>query len=217
MTTQAITPVASLPARGDTSGAFQPGTAGVRMTVALQRGGSGKYSLIRMYDGGLWGPASPKASLSLDEAGPEGNLGSLTLVVEDKEDWFHVLALPGTSPVDAWLHGNAAPVGTPGTGGGGGGGGGPIPLVLDGPIDTLVLNVKQRAQVAKLLTTRKLRVGLGALDPGMGGGSGGPGGPYCEIGDDGALRAPAIILKAPGGSEFALVVGDDGALSTRGL
>lgn len=112
-------------------------------------------------------------------------------------------------------------------------------MVLDGDIDTVVLRVKENAELERTLLVRRLEVGAPGGDPYGSGGyaSGGyPSGGYSSYGsspgrgasidEDGVVRTDAwavigdsdkgLVLRSPEGKYFGFTVGDGGRLSTTG-
>ena len=111
--------------------------------------------------------------------------------------------------------------------------------VLDGDIDTIVLRVKENAEVERTLLVRRLEVGATSGDPYGSGGSpsgGYPSGGYpsssspppqgASIDEQGVIRtggwivindnAKGLVLRSPEGKYFGFTVGEDGRLSSPG-
>lgn len=102
-------------------------------------------------------------------------------------------------------------------------------MELDGDIDTVVLRVKENAEVERVLLVGRLEVG----DAGTPYGSGGyPSGGYppdragASIGEDGTLRTggwavvgdsdKGLVLRSPEGKYFSFTVDEDGRLASPG-
>lgn len=200
-----IPTLTSTPARGDATGAFLPDGPRLRVLIALRgTDGGGRYNVLRMYEGGVW---LPVATINLDSS--SGRTAQVVeLDVGDDGEAYVVVTDASAAPVEVWMHCPVRPR-APGDLGDLGGG------VFDGAPDTTVLDVRQRAQVRKLLSARRLAVGAGAVDLGGSGGSGGPARPYLTVDEDGTLTPAALVLRSPNGTRFEVVVGDDGALSSR--
>ena len=107
-------------------------------------------------------------------------------------------------------------------------------MVLDGDVDTVVLRVRENAEMERLLLVRRLEVGAVGDDPY---GSGGyPSGGYpsngiapgrgASIDEDGVVRTDAwavigdtdkgLVLRSPEGRYFGFTVGEDGQLVSPG-
>lgn len=107
-------------------------------------------------------------------------------------------------------------------------------VVLDGDVDTVVLRVKESAEVERLLLVRRLEVGGSGGDPY---GSGGyPSGGYpsdaglpvagASIDEGGTIRTGSwlvvgdsdkgLVLRSPEGRYFGFTVADDGRLDPQG-
>lgn len=102
-------------------------------------------------------------------------------------------------------------------------------MVLDGDVDTVVLRVKENAEVERLLLVRRLEVGASGGDPYGSGGApsdGSPVGAGASIDEDGTIRTArwvvvgdtdkGLVLRSPEGSFFGFTVDDQGRLSTTG-
>ena len=102
-------------------------------------------------------------------------------------------------------------------------------MVLDGDVDTVVLRVKENAEVERVLLVGRLEVG----DAGSPYGSGGyPSGGYppdragATIDEDGTLRTggwavvgdtdKGLVLRSPEGKYFGFTVDEDGRLASPG-
>ncbi len=102
-------------------------------------------------------------------------------------------------------------------------------MVLDGDVDTVVLRVKENAEVERVLLVGRLEVG----DAGTPYGSGGyPSGGYppdragASIDEDGTLRTggwavvgdtdKGLVLRSPEGKYFGFTVDEDGRLASPG-
>ena len=107
-------------------------------------------------------------------------------------------------------------------------------MVLDGDVDTVVLRVRENAEMERLLLVRRLEVGAIGGDPY---GSGGyPSGGYpstgsapgrgASIDEDGVIRTDAwavigdtdkgLVLRSPEGRYFGFTVDEDGQLVSPG-
>jgi len=107
-------------------------------------------------------------------------------------------------------------------------------MVLDGDVDTVVLRVRENAEMERLLLVRRLEVGVVGGDPY---GSGGyPSGGYpsngsapgrgASIDEDGVVRTDAwavigdtskgLVLRSPEGRYFGFTVDEDGQLVSPG-
>lgn len=107
-------------------------------------------------------------------------------------------------------------------------------MVLDGDVDTVVLRIKENAEVERLLLVRRLEVGGAGGSPY---GSGGyPSGGYpsnasapgagASIDEEGTIRTgrwvvvgdsdKGLVLRSPEGRYFGFTVDDEGRLDTTG-
>ena len=105
---------------------------------------------------------------------------------------------------------------------------------LDGDIDTVVLRVKENAEVERTLLVRRFEVGRPSADPYGSGGypsggypsNGSPPSRGASIDEDGTFRtsgwvvindsAKGLVLRSPEGKHFGFTVGEDGRLSSPG-
>jgi len=107
-------------------------------------------------------------------------------------------------------------------------------MVLDGDVDTIVLRVKENAEVERILLVRRLEIGRATGDPYGSGGyptggypsNGSPPGRGASIDEDGAIRTHAwvvigdtdkgLVLRSPEGRYFGFTVGEDGQIVSPG-
>ena len=102
-------------------------------------------------------------------------------------------------------------------------------MEFDGDVDTVVLRVKENAEVERILLVRRLEVGADGGDPYGSGGcpsDGGVSGPPASIDDQGVIRthgwavvgnsAQGLVLRSPEGKHFSFTVDDDGHLKSPG-
>lgn len=107
-------------------------------------------------------------------------------------------------------------------------------MVLDGDVDTVVLRVRENAEVERVLLVRRLEVGASGGDPYGSGGyptggypsNGSPPGRGATIDEDGVLRTDGwavigdtdkgLVLRSPEGKYFGFTVDDDGQLVSPG-
>jgi len=107
-------------------------------------------------------------------------------------------------------------------------------MVLDGDVDTVVLRVKENAEVERVLLVRRLEVGTTGGDPYGSGGyptggypsNGSPPARGASIDEDGVVRTDAwavigdtdkgLVLRSPEGRYFGFTVGEDGSLASPG-
>ena len=102
-------------------------------------------------------------------------------------------------------------------------------MVLDGAVDTVVLRVKENAEVERVLIVRRLEVGAGGDAPYGSGGSGffsSPPPHGASIDQDGTLRTGGwavigdsergLVLRSPEGRFFGFTVDEDGRLVSPG-
>ncbi len=107
-------------------------------------------------------------------------------------------------------------------------------MVLDGDVDTVVLRVKENAEIERVLLVRRLEVGAAGGDPYGSGGQ--PSGGYpsngrppargASIDEDGTLRTggwavigdtdKGLVLRSPEGRYFGFTVDDEGRLVSPG-
>ncbi len=107
-------------------------------------------------------------------------------------------------------------------------------MVLDGDVDTVVLRVKENAEVERILLVRRLEIGKATGAPYGSGGyptggypsNGSPPGRGASIDEDGVVRTHAwavigdtdkgLVLRSPEGRFFGFTVGEDGSLVSPG-
>ena len=107
-------------------------------------------------------------------------------------------------------------------------------MVLDGDVDTIVLRVKENAEVERILLVRRLEIGRATGDPYGSGGyptggypsNGSPPGRGASIDEDGAIRTQAwavigdtdkgLVLRSPEGRYFGFTVDDEGQIVSPG-
>ncbi len=102
-------------------------------------------------------------------------------------------------------------------------------MVLDGDVDTVVLRIKENAEVERLLLVRRLEVGGAAGSPYGSGGypsNAGAPGAGASIDEDGTIRTgrwvvvgdsdKGLVLRSPEGRYFGFTVDDEGRLGTTG-
>jgi len=107
-------------------------------------------------------------------------------------------------------------------------------MVLDGDVDTIVLRVKENAEVERILLVRRLEIGRATGDPYGSGGyptggypsNGSPPGRGASIDEDGAIRTQAwavigdtdkgLVLRSPEGRYFGFTADEDGHLVSPG-
>lgn len=102
-------------------------------------------------------------------------------------------------------------------------------VVLDGDVDTVVLRVKENAEVERVLLVRRLEVGAPGGDPYGSGGypsNGSPPARGASIDEAGTLRTSGwlvvgdtgrgLVLRSPEGKYFGFTVDDDGRLVSPG-
>lgn len=107
-------------------------------------------------------------------------------------------------------------------------------MVLDGDVDTVVLRVKENAEVERILLVRRLEVGSAGGDPYGSGGypsggypsNGSPPARGASIDEDGTLRTAGwavigdtdkgLVLRSPEGRYFGFTVDDEGRLASAG-
>ena len=102
-------------------------------------------------------------------------------------------------------------------------------MVLDGDVDTVVLRVRENAEVERVLLVRRLEVGASPGDPYGSGGSpsdGSPPGRGASIDEDGVLRTDGwlvvrdtdkgLVLRSPEGRYFGFTVDEQGRLVSPG-
>ena len=107
-------------------------------------------------------------------------------------------------------------------------------LVLDGDVDTVVLRVKENAEIERTLLVKRLEVGRSNADPYGSGGSSSGGYPSngsppscgASIDEDGTIRtsgwvvindsAKGLVLRSPEGKHFSFTVDEDGQLVSPG-
>ena len=107
-------------------------------------------------------------------------------------------------------------------------------MVLDGDVDTVVLRVKENAEVERLLLVRRLEVGTSGGDPYGSGGrpsggspsDGSPPGRGASIDESGTVRTSGwvvvgdrdkgLVLRSPEGKYFGFTVDSEGRLTQPG-
>lgn len=102
-------------------------------------------------------------------------------------------------------------------------------MVLDGDVDTVVLRIKENAEVERLLLVRRLEVGGAPGTPYGSGGypsNGSAPGAGASIDEDGTIRTgrwlvvgdsdKGLVLRSPEGRYFGFTVDDEGRLDTTG-
>ena len=101
-------------------------------------------------------------------------------------------------------------------------------MVFDGDVDTVVLRVKENAEIERLLLVRRLEIGPAAAAGAPTGypSDGSAPGPRASVDDDGTVRTAGwvvigdgdkgLVLRSPEGKYFGFTVDDDGRIASQG-